>query len=51
MAEPPFVLLVSLHDHQLWIRLQGSFAEWVWDCDPLPCDVTAWLALLDEEDL
>ncbi len=48
---PPDVLL-SIYDHDLVIRFpDGRVIEvLVWDCDPIPYDVSAWLAVLGRKE-
>ena len=41
--------LLSIHDHDLHIRAVGTLTEYVWDCDPLPAEVSSWLVLLERK--
>jgi len=40
-------LLLSIRDHDLHVRELGHLTEFVWDCDPIPFDVSSWLVLLE----
>ncbi len=42
-------LLLSIRDHNLHVRESGHLTEYVWDCDPVPAEVSSWLVLLERK--